>query len=216
MKKIVCCMIVLLTVLQLISCGFDTNTTYVVGLENINCGHYDDVELRKYLLPSEDYMTKFEYVQGDYFYWGKIFSLNKAFVYFEYTPENYEEALEYAQNNMSFLEGNSHEFNGYKFIQQDMSLHYSSVPKFPDWFWMMFYSKERNIIGFLAYSNIPMEQEVPADEDFEGFIRYEFSNYDWDTQTIKCEIAYLLDNKLQGEVKTQTQTKPSGIHNRKY
>ena len=51
----------------------------------------------------------------------------------------------------------------------------------PDWFWMMFYSKERNIIGFLAYSNIPMEQEVPADEDFEGFIRYEFSNYDWDT-----------------------------------
>ena len=97
-----------------------------------------------------------------------------------YTPEVYQEAMDFTLNNMSFLDENTYEFNGYTFVQQDVTELVTSPRNFPRWFWMMFYSEERGVIGFFGYYSPIHLIEIRADEDFEGFIRYEFPDYDWD------------------------------------
>ena len=172
--------LILLNVIILFSSCLDYR---IDGLENFST--YDsELETSKYLFPCEDFIDRFEYTEGNYYYdhWSNIgYNRDKSFAYFVYTPEVYQEAMDFTLNNMSFLDENTYEFNGYTFVQQDVTEFVASPRNFPHWFWMMFYSKERNIIGFLGYYCQPTEQKIRADEDFESFIRYEFSNYDWDT-----------------------------------
>ena len=181
MKKAIC-ILILLTVLM----SFSSCSEYrIEGLENFSS--YDStVETSKYLFPCDDFIDKFEYINGNYYYdyWYYVtYCREKSFAYFEYTPEIYQEVFTFTMDNMIFLENNKYEFNNYTFIQQDASVYYGekNTPEFPYWFWMMFYSEERNIIGFLGYCYAPTQQKIRADEDFEGFIRYEFPDYDWDT-----------------------------------
>ena len=161
---------------------FSSCSDRVEGLENFSA-HNSSFETSTYLFPCEDFIDRFEYTDGNYYYdyWSKSgYSRDKSFAYFVYTPEVYQEAMDFTQDQMSFLDENTYEFNGYTFVQQDVTELVARPRDFPRWFWMMFYSEERNIIGFLGYYCQPARQEIRADEDFEGFIRYEFPEYDWD------------------------------------
>ena len=182
MKKTVCILLSLFVILSLSSCSEHKYRTD--GLKNYSPND-SDFELSKYLFPCENFIEKFEYVDGNYYNdcWDYVtYARDKSFAYFKYTSEVYQEVFIFTQNNMSFVEENTHEFNGYTFIQQDVTALIKKSPSFPHWFWMMFYSEERHVIGFLGYYHAVSQQKIRADEDFEGFIRYEFSNYDWDAQ----------------------------------
>ena len=177
MKKAICILMLLSMIIVFSSCS-----DRIEGLENFSV-HDSSVETSKYLFPCEDFIDRFEYTDGNYYYdyWSNIgYSRDKSFAYFVYTPEVYQEAMDFTLNNMSFLDENTYEFNGYTFVQQDVSEFVPSPRNFPEWFWMMFYSEERGVIGFFGYYSAIHLIEIRADEDFEGFIRYEFPDYDWD------------------------------------
>lgn len=181
MKKILCLLLIVLFVPLLPSCGEEY---HLEGIENYST-LADSYETNIYLFPSEDFIGKFEYSNAGYWHDQKWLVYEKSFAYFVYSPEIYQEVMQFTKDEMIFLPDVSFEVNGYTFLQQDASVHYSNTEKypvdFPTWFWMMFYSEERNVIGFLGYYQEPTKQKIRADEDFEGFIRYEFSNYDWDS-----------------------------------
>lgn len=180
MRKILCLLLILLLVLSLPSCGGKYHTEGIENYATIS----NSFEVDKYLLPSEDFIRKFEYINADYWHDQKFLVYEKSFAYFVYSPEVYQAAMKFTKDVMVFLSDISFEVNGYTFLQRDPSVLYSNTEKypvdFPEWFWMMFYSEERNVIGFLGYYCQPTEQKIRPDEDFEGFIRYEFPEYDWD------------------------------------
>lgn len=179
MKKSICLLMLLSMIIVFSSCsGRDRKE----GLEEYS-SHNSSFETSTYLFPCEDFIDRFEYIDGDYYYdyWSNGgYSRDKSFAYFVYTPEVYQEAMDFTLDHMSFLDENTYEFNGYTFVQQDVSEFVPSPRIFPHWFWMMFYSEERGVIGFFGYYSAIHLIEIRPDEDFEGFIRYEFPEYDWD------------------------------------
>ena len=180
MEKILCLLLIVLFMLSLPSCRREYHTEGIENYATIS----NSYEVDKYLFPSENFISKFEYLEADYWHYQKLIGYEKSFAYFVYSPEVYQTAMKFTREEMVFLSDISFEVNGYTFLQRDSSVLYSDTEKypveFPNWFWMMFYSEERNIIGFLGYYCQPARQEIRADEDFEGFIRYEFPDYDWD------------------------------------
>ena len=179
MKKTICILMLLSMIIVFSSC---TDRDRIEGLENFS-SYESSFETTKYLFPCEDFIDRFEYIDGDYYYdyWSNIsYSRDKSFAYFVYTPEVYQEAMDFTLDHMSFLDENTYEFNGYTFVQRDVTELVARPRNFPEWFWMMFYSEERGVIGFFGYYSAIHLIEIRPDEDFEGFIRHEFPEYDWD------------------------------------
>ncbi len=183
MKKILIYVLILIMTLNMLTSCSSICIVEEKGIENYNY-YTSGVETTAYILPSKDFIIKYNYIDGDYYYYNKFtlsVCIDKAFLFFEYDVQTYEEALDFSKENMPLLNENTFEFNGYTFIQQDVSIHSSEeMSKFPEKFWMMFYSEERNIIGFFGYYQEADEQNIRADEDFEGFVKYEFPEYDWE------------------------------------
>ena len=156
------------------------------GLENYS-KYTSSLETSLYLFPCDDYIDKYPYEDGNY-YWVAVDSAlaitesDKSFAYFVYTPEIYSEAYEYITSELK-LNDNVKEYNGYTFIEHNPEEpEESSLLKFPFRFWMMFYSESRSIIGFIGChfsGNHPGEK---ADGDFGKFLKTEFEMFDWEEE----------------------------------
>ncbi|MCQ2423406.1 MAG: hypothetical protein MJ088_00695 [Clostridia bacterium] len=187
MKKAICFLLVCVLILSLSSCSSWT-TLHAEGIENFHSVS-NSCEVDWYLLPTEDtpsdatgdFIAKFPYIEANYWYDEYVLTFEKSFAYFAYSPENYQKAMDFATEKMPFVTDVSYSFAGYTFLLRDMSAYYmGETSRFPSWFWMMFYSEERHVIGFFGYSCSPSDQAIRADEDFEGFVRNDFSYFDWD------------------------------------
>lgn len=179
MKKIICSFLILICLGAYTSCN---NEYHADGIDNY-ATISGSFEIDKYLFPCEGFIEKFEYLEADYHHKQKILKYEKSIAYFKYSPDVYDQALNFVNDEMTFLPDVTFDVNGYTFLQRDTSTLYSSTDKypvdFPTWFWMMFYSEERNVIGFIGYYGLPETQKIRVDEDFEGFLNYEFASYDW-------------------------------------
>lgn len=174
--------ILLICVFFLASCG---------ELHMSGIGSYYDminnnlVETTTFLLPDPGFIDRFEYVDVEYLYdetHPSAALLEKSIIVFHYSPEVYMEVIEYVNHSVTVLPDVSYEFGGYTFLERDAATIYSfdhANSEFPSHFWMVFYSEENHVVGFLGYYQMESKQHIHPDEDFEGFIRYEFSSMDW-------------------------------------
>ncbi len=132
-------------------------------------------------MPSENYITLFSSTESDYYYYSKMLSYEKSFIYFRYDEEEYAKAFEYVLDNMTFLNDYTFSVDDYTFLLQNINARdpTMSPSDYPSWFWMMFYSKETGTIGFFGYHNLLSEEAVKPYEDFRGFLKAEFPFFEW-------------------------------------
>ena len=179
MHKALCWIQILIIVILVPACRSEY---YADGIENYATVS-NSYEIDRYLLPCKDFSEKFKYLEADYHHRQKMLVYEKSIAYFKYSPEVFDEALQFSMSEMVLLSDVSWEVNGYTFLQRDASVLYPAgfePPSFPHWFWMMFYSEERGVIGFIGYYKSTRDQKIRADEDFERFLKHEFPSFDWD------------------------------------
>ena len=174
--------ITLFLLLLLCSISSCSNDVHKRGLENYNVAN-SEISLSRYLFPIEDYIERFEYKYGNYYYDNVDFlsskEVDKDFAYFVYTPDIFSEAYDFTMSEFCLIEDSIKEYNGYTFIEH---LPYADCEKseYPDKFWMVFYSKDRSVIGFISFYRNSGYKGIGADVDFETFLKTEYDMYNWD------------------------------------
>ncbi len=181
------------TILCLTSCVYTINKK---GLDNYNPA-LSTKGITSNLFPCDDFIHKYKYLDGDFEYQEKANgSLDKtseyAIAWFKYETDVYKQALEYSLVTLDINDENTKEYNGYTFVEffesgrnTDNNPNISSWWRYPNMFFMMFYSEERGIIGFISYKaqNFKSDEEksYSADKNFDLFLKTVYSCYEWES-----------------------------------
>ncbi len=131
----------------------------VDGYENFQTVYHSHYELNYYILPSEDFVGQFQYIDIDYHYREKYRTMDdfieKSLVSISYEQEFYEQAKEYCIQNMQLSNSNTAECNGYRFVEniklaveQDR---YGKPDGFPRWFNAFAYNDELRTLVFIGF-----------------------------------------------------------------
>lgn len=174
LKSIIICCVILLSTLSLYGC----DDSYVQGLEYCNTYVNDTVEI-KYLLYDTEFLDKYTYKNGDFFYYGGTFTMCKSLLYLEYDEETYDNAKEELLLNTecSQLEFNYKGFtffNNLSWRNEHRPYSENELETLSDCFVMLSYNDERNTIVAIGYckksSNDISGRDIKNDEDFAEFI----------------------------------------------
>jgi hypothetical protein len=192
-NKIITLTVFCIIALNLVSCVYKINET---GLDNYKPALSTD-GITSELLPCDDFIQKYEYLDGDFEYQEKAnggldLTSEFAIAWFKYKTDVYKQALEYSLATLDINNKNTKEYNGYTFVEYfesghntDKNPNISSWWRYPNKFFMIFYSEERGIIGFISYKaqNFKSDEEksYSADKDFDVFLKKVYSNYDWES-----------------------------------
>ena len=193
-KKAVILIVLCVLALNLTSCVYTINEK---GLENFSPA-LSSIGITSNLFPCDDFISKYNYSDGDFEYQQKANgSLDKtseyAIAWFKYEADVYKQALEYSLETLDINNKNTKEYNGYTFVEYfepghntDDNPEISSWWRYPDMFFMIFYSEERNIIGFISYKaqnfKSDEEKEYSADKDFGRFLEKVYSSFNWKSE----------------------------------
>ena len=157
------------------------------GLENFE--KYDcTFELTANLFPSDDFIQKYDYVQGDYQYFDNCdlwWGYSKAFARLTYTPEVYEVAKQHCLDSFVLSEKHTYRNSQYVFTEH---LCYKSKNEagervlesdFPRHFNMFGYDDETCTLFFIGYYNgDPNSAERKlAQTDFYSFLSKVYGEY---------------------------------------
>lgn len=197
MKKTIAFVILLVLLFTLCSCE-----TYAYdGIEKIeSLKNQTEYELNFYLLPSDDFLERFKYVDADYKYRAEYKThispggIDRSFLFVEYEPEMYVQAKDFCLQKMMLSDTNILEYNGYTFIENyeleakehpDYKMHY-----FPHWFNMFAYNDANHRLVFIGLytveHNADDHQEVC--DNWGNFVEYYFGDiYDWSIPDEKAE-----------------------------
>ena len=178
MRKFILIVMILVVVCSMVSCDRDktNNTTTEIspiskktyaniyktdGIQNFN--KYDGPsEINVDILPSDDFIEKFEYIDAQYFYrecydgWWDALADEKSVVVFRYDENNYNAAKEFCLNEMNLSDTYTLEYNGYVFKENiATAIRYSvysvdDVHSFPRRFNMFAYNDELNTLVFFG------------------------------------------------------------------
>lgn len=192
-NKIITLTVFCIIALNLVSCVYKINET---GLDNYNPALSTN-GITSNLFPCDDFIQKYEYLDGDFEYQEKAsggldLTSEFAIAWFKYKTDVYKQALEYSLATLDINNKNTKEYNGYTFVEYfesgnntDKNPNISSWWRYPNMFFMIFYSEERGIIGFISYKaqNFKSDEEksYSADKDFDVFLKKVYSNYDWES-----------------------------------
>ena len=134
------------------------------GLPNYD-KHTCTVGLTARLFPSDEFLERFQYTEGDYHYWDSddwIWGYAKTFAYLRYDPAVYQDAKQYCLEEFAFNSSNLHinTDNGYSFQEVYGSVaEYAIDPavasncNFPGCFNLFGFNDESNTLYFLGYYN---------------------------------------------------------------
>ncbi len=161
MKKIKTGIVFLLISFLFSSCS---QTICYDGFEIYRPEAHSEVELNVHLLPTNDFDSRFEYVDIDYHFRAhyktplSLIGTEKTIVIIEYEQSVYEKAKEFCLEEMKLSDSNIIEYNGYIFIEniklavaQDRYKNGSST--YPEDFNMFAYNEELNVLVFMGYYN---------------------------------------------------------------
>lgn len=157
------------------------------GIENFDI-HDCSVELSYYLFPSEDFVTRFEYEDGDYWFyesdnWGWGYA--KTFAYLRYSPNHYWEAKQYCMENFALSDVHQYEHNEYHFAEhichtlKGADREYIPGSDYPRHFNMFAFNDQNHTLIFLGYycGNPDNPERQLAEQDFSAFLKQVYSVY---------------------------------------
>ena len=162
--------------------------TYAEGLEYCNTMN-GDYQL-DILLPDREFLDKYPYKDGNFYYYNGFFVTSKSLLYLKYDEETYSEAKKelFARSVLSDYSFNYKGFVFYQsiFLEEDST--YREDIKFEGldtWFAMIAYNDEKGTLVSAKYCKYYKDdydiESVKTDEDFAEFIeRYflEFYNFE--------------------------------------
>ena len=208
MKKI--CVMILVCIMCFSSCSnsshsdteFFSEKTYnyvvkVDGIDNYKSpeGYY---ELNAHILPIQDFITKFEYINADYHFrehyeskWD-FCGYEKSIVIIEYDNITYEKAKEFCVENMSLSENYSLFLNDFVFLEnlETAIAQEREESAFPRDFNMFVYNDSLKCLVFMGYYNpdYTNEDAMFIIKNWDKFLEIYFSDvYDFSKTTQATE-----------------------------
>ena len=191
MKKIISVLLLSSILCLCISCGGPYTNR---GIENFDPAD-SSVSLCTELLPSDDFLEVFTYIDGDYYYIDKSGFLDlrdeQAIMYLIYEKEIYESAKEFTYQNLYFSKNSKYSYNGYEFMVNNWRKLEGRDPNLvnndidPYHFKMVAFNDKKNTIIFLGFY-MPMDlvteeiEQFLTFEDMGAFLKEYFSFYDFD------------------------------------
>lgn len=183
--------ILLSVVLMLSGCFYEIEYNslddYKETITNSTIGYSDlGLDQPKYFLPSNTFLDDYEYLEGNYFFYDRsAFSdlfldksvPSRALIVLRYDAKKYDEAKECVLNNIPQYEDYFYTYNGYQFyVNKNLT-----DPRVPEWFTMVCYNDENNVICFLGFHNSypPLDDKYLNDLDnhWESFIDEYYGEY---------------------------------------
>ena len=168
-------------------------TVRIDGLDRFH-KEQSDLEVTLKLLPSDNFLDRFSYINGDYHY--KLVAKSyispetceQAIVVLEYDQETYQRAKNHCLKVMRLSDTNKKELNGYQFIQNicmpigyaESSTLYLESPEsnpysYPEWFNMLCYNDEKQLLIFLGFQcSSVMDDAIPEKMENWGAFLDEF------------------------------------------
>ena len=186
MKKIISLLVLVLFLFCLASC----NVVEYYGIENYS-EYNSEYSLSRNLLPSSDYLQKFNYVAGDYEYIDTgLTKREHEIMYLVYEDNIYNNAKTFVFENMVLSKTNHFLYNQYEFYENigRKEFHYDHEminEEFPYRFNMIGFNDEKNTIIFMSLrisqdDISDKDKQILTFEDMNAFLKEYFSFYDFD------------------------------------
>lgn len=153
MKKFTVCIVWLIGFLMS-SCSSEYS---VDGFANFQREYHSHYELNYYILPSEDFADRYQYVDIDYHYYDKYKTIanyvEKSLVSISYEQGTYEQAKEYCLKNMQLSDSNTVTYEDYRFVENVALAKEQgrSNNSFPHWFNMFAYNDRLKQLVFMGF-----------------------------------------------------------------
>lgn len=158
----------------------------VSGIENYHPAD-STLSLSRYLYPSEDFLSRFEYETGDYQYYYNgvmVDGYAVAFSVLSYSPDQYEAAKEFCFQMFTDTDEHQYQVGDYHFIEhlcydvENDSGEFVHACLYPKMFNMFAYNDSLCALIFTGYyvSNTDSETQL-ALTDFEAFYNEHFAKY---------------------------------------
>lgn len=178
----------LLVIVILSACKYNV---YIEGIENFSVND-SNMSLNVCILPSDDFIDKFEYSEGEYFYSDVnehllyVAGCEQSIVVLNYEEDVYEQAKEYCFENMVLSEINQFDYKGYTFTENvglaeaGDDLEDGVNTKYPNRFNMFAYNDAENRLVFMGFYNSPDNHDdnvYLAQSDWGAFLDTYFSKY---------------------------------------
>lgn len=177
MKKLLSFLLIVICILTFFtSCGY---SNYIEGIENFSTLD-SDVSLCGELIPT-DFIEKFEYTDGNYHFstsekYPLMYACDRAIIYFQYDPENYPEAKEYALVELKVGENEFAEHNGYHFHMNESKF---DATRFPHMFNCVAYNDANCTLVFIGFGvSVELHEEADiAITDWGAFLEKYFGEF---------------------------------------
>ena len=166
--------------------AFPVFKTQISGIENYAPAD-STLSLSKYLYPSEDFLSRFEYTDGDYHYYYNGIMLDGyavAFSVLRYCPDQYETAKQFCFQQFTDTDEHQYQVGDYFFIEhlcydnKNDEGEYVVSCLYPEMFNMFAYNDSIHTLVFIGYyePNSDFETQL-ALTDFEAFYDEHFSAF---------------------------------------
>lgn len=183
----------LLLLLVVIFCCFSCGVYEKTGIYNYDKGN-SNFSLSTELLPSDDFLEKFSYVEGNYYYvdrggYSFTFKDEQEIMYFVYEEDVYESVKNFTLENVLLSKENRYSYNGYEFIENICRLEGRDPnivnSQYPYSFNMIGFNDKKHVIVFMGFympKNLvtPEIEQLLTFEDMGAFLKEYFSFYDFD------------------------------------
>ena len=158
----------------------------VSGLDNYNPAD-STLSLSSHLYPSEDFLSRFEYISGDYQYYYNGIMLDGyavAFSVLNYSPEQYKEAKQFCFQMFSETDEHQYQVGEYHFIEhlwrtaENDKGEFVLSCQYPEMFNMFAYNDSLCVLIFIGYYEPDSDPAtLLALTDFEAFYYEHFGIY---------------------------------------
>lgn len=162
--------------------------TRIAGIENFQPAD-SSLSLSAHLFPSDDFPQRFSHTWGDYQYYynGKLEpTYQTSFAVLQYTPETYQAAKAYCQEQFTLTDEHRYQLGSFTFIEhlwltsENEDGEWLPGCRFPKYFNMYAYSDETNTLLFLGFYDGRIEEGNTGPQtsaDFEALYNEHFSKY---------------------------------------
>lgn len=153
---------------SLVECSIHDDFEKYKNLARGNCDYETDA--KDYILPSEDFIDRFEYKSAKYYHLERPFldfsdEYDFSYLYFEYCGEVYLEAKRFMLNETKPFDDHYEYYKDFVFYENSKAVEghrkYRVLEsEFPKWFWMLGYSDSTNSMLFCGFESIYFEEGV--------------------------------------------------------
>lgn len=211
MKKIYLMLLILIVPCILCSCGsasslWGENSIRVNGIEEYP-SNLSNFELHVHLLPSDDFIQQFEYLDAEYHFaqdykgaWD-ISGVERVILAITYQDSIYGQAKEYCMEEMQLSQENVINYNEYTFLENiELAIgqdRYGAdkLNGYPQWFQMFAYNDAAQCLIFMGFydSEYTSQDAKIISSEWDSFLeKHFFELYDFKTEssrTVDCSVS---------------------------